>query len=115
MSQTQEWVGVVVGPLGVALGALGAWAASWKKNQSEAVKVDAESAQVITEVALALVTPLKAEIAELRKRVDKLEDEKATFEGKLRRSLAYIKDLLYWISLQNLNVKPPMAPLDLHI
>lgn len=82
-------------------------------TEAQTTKIDVESAKVITEVAITLLAPLKKELSDLRIRVDALEDERDSLAGKLRRAIAYIKELRFWVELRNLGEEPPPMPVDL--
>lgn len=110
-----DWVSALVGPGGVVAGVLGKSVFDRSRSRSEGSKLDADAAKIIAETAVALVAPLKEEIQALNARVDLLEEENTSQLGQLRRSLAYIRDLLLWIKPRVPGEIPPPPPADLAI
>lgn len=85
------------------------------KVQSEGGKFDAEAASVIAATTVTLLVPLQREVAELRGRIDALEDENVRAKGKVRRAVSYIKELLAYIADHCPDGCPPPAPADLEL
>lgn len=124
-----ELVAAVSGPAGLLLGVVGkGWLerkltqaaadgmeAESNKTYSESGKFDAEAAQVIAATTVTLLRPLQAEIADLRTRIETLEAENTYAQGKVRRAVHYIKDLLKWIAEHVPDGSPPLPPSDLDI
>lgn len=81
-----------------------------KNAEKEGVKIDADAAQVIANTAVALVAPLKAEIAELRVRVEIVEAENALKTTKIEAAARYIRELLDWIRIHIPDRQPPAPP-----
>lgn len=85
-----------------------------KLTEAQVPKIDAEAAKIIADTAVntavALIAPLKQQIAELSARVDALEAENTTMTGQLRRAHNYIRDLLRSISVLMPDWTPPPFP-----
>lgn len=84
-----------------------------QRTEAEAGKYDAEAVRALTAAAVTLVAPLQAEVAELRLRVDALEDENTKTKTLLQLAIEYIRALRSWISTHIPDKSPPQPPADL--
>lgn len=108
----------VVGPvLGVTVAKFFEWRVDKKtekqvakRAESDAGKVDADAAQVIATTAVTLIAPLQAEIADLRLRMDVLEEENKATKTRLQLAIDYIRELLVFIRNHNPDKTPPTPP-----
>lgn len=96
-----ETLKALEGPVGVVLGFAGKALLDRRKSNSESTNIDADTAKVFTEIAVALVAPLEA-------RISKLEGENvAAFE--------YIRALLRWARIEVPDKVPPAPPFHLDL
>lgn len=84
-------------------------------NEAQEDKVGADAAAVIANTAMTLVAPLQSQVAGLAERVAMLETENALTTRKLAIALAYIQELLMWITDHVPEDDVPRAPVELGI
>ncbi|AVJ51384.1 minor tail protein [Mycobacterium phage Scowl] len=113
MTEVLDWLAVASGPAGIAIGIYGEKWRSRRREPAEIEKTEAEASQIFVETAVALIAPLKAEIADLTVRVNQLEEENYTTKTRLQLSIDYIRVLQSWISKHIPGRKPPAPPAEL--